>query len=99
MYKVGYNEHIVNLQGITVSHEDCQFFLVLEYCSKGEMNYFQKNCEINLLFHFPIIQVLFMTTCLQTKSKFHMPWQIMNYHLRTLKKLKDLINSFLGVIK
>ena len=55
MYKVGYNEHIVNLQGITVSHEDCQFFLVLEYCSKGEMNYFQKNCEINLLFHFPII--------------------------------------------
>ena len=36
MYKVGYNEHIVNLQGITVSHEDCQFFLVLEYCSKGE---------------------------------------------------------------
>ena len=42
MYKVGYNEHIVNLQGITVSHEDCQFFLVLEYCSKGEMNYFQK---------------------------------------------------------
>ena len=37
MYRVGYNEHIVNLQGITVSHEDCRFFLVLEYCSKGSL--------------------------------------------------------------
>ena len=51
MYKVGYNEHIVNLQGITVSHEDCQFFLVLEYCSKGEEKRFIRNIFKNCLWN------------------------------------------------